>query len=93
MASFCISPPDNSVPSLLNLKKMCIRDRERDNVWIDAADVPNIIDAAVQLIVFIPFTVHIALVPRVEGPTALPTHIPVSYTHLDVYKRQRMHCM
>ena len=42
--------------------------QERDNVWIDAADVPNIIEAAVRLVVFIPFTVHIALVPeeRVE---------------------------
>ena len=60
----------------------------RDNVWIDAADVPNIIEAAVRLIVvFIPSPYTSPSSPG-RRPTALPTHIltlreqPVHDLHL-----------
>ena len=33
-------------------------------------------------------TIIVAAVTSQTGKAKLPTHVPVSYTHLDVYKRQ-----
>ena len=65
--------------------KMCIRDRGRTTMMVVAVTLHNIPEGMAVGVMYAGFLAGNTQITAASAP------VPVSYTHLDVYKRQRLY--